>query len=264
MSYENLPRYLYGILVGSQLPLWVFPWVMVVSCIVFLPLSFFIDDTPLWLVKQVSQSFLLVLCHIADHPGEEQGSRSSVGQVARAELPTAARTQRAGGFTSCCLFRGKSLLGSSIITALFPSSGLNTFRSLCHARIGWGRRDLRLLPNSPNLPWGRPLPHCPCCPPPNHVHNWNDFCPLDHVKGQPKAPIRNRLPRHCSDHDSSWPGQLFPAFCYKSIFELPARLPPFDFRDHLWSRDRCHPVHTLWRAFPPPDAILWLRNGTCI
>ena len=63
MSYENLPRYLYGILVGSQLPLWVFPWVMVVPCIVFLPLSFFIDDTPLWLVKQVSQSFLLVLSY---------------------------------------------------------------------------------------------------------------------------------------------------------------------------------------------------------
>ena len=46
-------RYLYGILFGSQLPLWAFPWVMVVPCIVFLPLSFFIADTPLWLVKQV-------------------------------------------------------------------------------------------------------------------------------------------------------------------------------------------------------------------
>ena len=57
------PRYLYGILVGSQLPLWVFPWVMVVPCIVFLPLCFFIDDTPLWLVKQVNQYFLLDLSH---------------------------------------------------------------------------------------------------------------------------------------------------------------------------------------------------------
>ena len=38
---------------GSQLPLWMFPWVMVVPRILFLPLSFFITDTPLWLVKQV-------------------------------------------------------------------------------------------------------------------------------------------------------------------------------------------------------------------
>ena len=50
----NLLRYLYGILIGSQLPLWAFPWVMVVPCIIFLPLSFFINDTPLWLVKQVN------------------------------------------------------------------------------------------------------------------------------------------------------------------------------------------------------------------
>ena len=49
----NILRYLYGILFGSQLPLWAFPWVMVVPCIIFLPLSFFINDTPLWLVKQV-------------------------------------------------------------------------------------------------------------------------------------------------------------------------------------------------------------------
>ena len=51
-----LLRYLYGILLGSQLPLWMFPWVMVVPCIVFLPLSFFVNDTPLWLVKQVKLS----------------------------------------------------------------------------------------------------------------------------------------------------------------------------------------------------------------
>ena len=42
IHYLNLPveysvhyyRYLYGILVGSQLPLWAFPWVMVVPCMV--------------------------------------------------------------------------------------------------------------------------------------------------------------------------------------------------------------------------------------
>ena len=58
-----LLRYLYGILVGSQLPLWMFPWVMVVPCIVFLPLSFFITDTPLWLVKQVKLYMMLPWQH---------------------------------------------------------------------------------------------------------------------------------------------------------------------------------------------------------
>ena len=58
-----LLRYLYGILVGSQLPLWMFPWVMVVPCIVFLPLSFFITDTPLWLVKQVKLYMMLPWRH---------------------------------------------------------------------------------------------------------------------------------------------------------------------------------------------------------
>lgn len=44
--------YLYGILSGSMIPLWMFPWMMVAPCIVFLPFSFFIPDTPLWQMKQ--------------------------------------------------------------------------------------------------------------------------------------------------------------------------------------------------------------------
>jgi len=43
--------YLYGIMVGSLLPVRVFPWVMVGPSILFLLLSWVISDTPLWYMK---------------------------------------------------------------------------------------------------------------------------------------------------------------------------------------------------------------------
>merc|ERR1719228_2550096 len=43
--------YLYGLLVGSMLPINIFPWVMVGPSILFLLLSWFLVDTPLWYMK---------------------------------------------------------------------------------------------------------------------------------------------------------------------------------------------------------------------
>ena len=91
-----LLRYLYGILLGSQLPLWMFPWVMVVPCIVFLPLSFFVNDTPLWLVKQVKLSLATTniltwervsnrLCNCLKRDSASQG-RNKEAETALAKL----------------------------------------------------------------------------------------------------------------------------------------------------------------------------------
>ena len=91
-----LLRYLYGILLGSQLPLWMFPWVMVVPCIVFLPLSFFVNDTPLWLVKQVKLSLVTTniltwervsnrLCNCLKRDSASQG-RNKEAETALAKL----------------------------------------------------------------------------------------------------------------------------------------------------------------------------------
>ena len=43
--------YLYGIIVGSLLPISIFPWVMVGPTIVFLLFSWVLVDTPLWYMK---------------------------------------------------------------------------------------------------------------------------------------------------------------------------------------------------------------------
>ena len=43
--------YLYGIMVGSLLPVRIFPWVMVGPSIVFLLFSWVLVDTPLWYMK---------------------------------------------------------------------------------------------------------------------------------------------------------------------------------------------------------------------
>ena len=46
-------RYLVGVLMGGLIPFSLYPFVIAAPCLVFLPLSLFITDTPLWLTMQV-------------------------------------------------------------------------------------------------------------------------------------------------------------------------------------------------------------------
>ena len=55
-----LLRYLVGVLLGGLLPFPCYPFVIAAPCLVFLPLSFIITDTPLWLTMQVGSFSCLV------------------------------------------------------------------------------------------------------------------------------------------------------------------------------------------------------------
>ena len=46
-------RYLVGVLMGGLIPFSLYPFVIAAPCLIFLPLSLFITDTPLWLIMQV-------------------------------------------------------------------------------------------------------------------------------------------------------------------------------------------------------------------
>ena len=48
-----LVRYLVGVLMGGLIPFSLYPFVIAAPCLIFLPLSLFITDTPLWLIMQV-------------------------------------------------------------------------------------------------------------------------------------------------------------------------------------------------------------------
>ena len=49
----KIVRYLVGVLMGGLIPFSLYPFVIAAPCLIFLPLSLFITDTPLWLIMQV-------------------------------------------------------------------------------------------------------------------------------------------------------------------------------------------------------------------
>ena len=196
-------------------------------------------------------------------PGANQGCRSSLGEAARPNLPSAARAEGAGEFASCRLLWGKPLLPFSLLPSIIPLPSLHIIRSLCDARLRWGRCYLLLLPHSPHLPWSRSFTNHTCRTPSNNVHHWNDLRPSDNVQGKPKTPICHRLPRPGSDHDPPWSRRILSPFGHKSVPQLPTRLSPPVLWHRLWPWHWCHTIHTLRRAFPPPDALLWLWYCPC-
>lgn len=56
-----LLRYLVGVLLGGLLPFSCYPFVIAAPCLVFLPLSLIITDTPLWLTMQVGSIIFCAL-----------------------------------------------------------------------------------------------------------------------------------------------------------------------------------------------------------
>ena len=54
-------RYLVGVLLGGLVPFPCYPFVIAAPCLIFLPLSLIITDTPLWLTMQVGRNVLICL-----------------------------------------------------------------------------------------------------------------------------------------------------------------------------------------------------------